>query len=532
MTFRTRLLLIIVVMLAAAVGSVTWVVSVNARQSFERTEERHLNALLTQIRRDIARRGEEISRRVETIARADATVRMAFDSDSAAYFNEAQSVAVAQSLDVLEFVTSDGVIVSSAHSPARFGYRDETPLGAAGAAFLTRIDMLDHQALALVAVREVSAGDRKLYVMGGQWLDQTFLDSLVVPEGTRVLLDRGASGEVVRTLTLPGRDGQPLATIQVLSSSKELDNLVRGIVFTGVRVAGAGIFLSLIVAWWATARITRPVRRLAEGARKVAAGNWNATVEIHGGDEVGQLAGAFNQMTRQLIDQRDRLVQAERVAAWRELARRLAHELKNPLFPLQITIENLQRVRERKPEQFEEVFQESTGTLLAELANLKRIVQQFSEFAKMPRPEMQQIDVNEIAAAVLHLFDAQMRNASIEARFQPDPRAPRILADPEQLRRVLQNLVLNAVDVMPEGGVLTVSTKALPEGVQIRVADTGQGLTPEECERLFTPYYTTKQHGTGLGLAIVQSVISDHKGRIAVESSPGAGTAFVIELPA
>jgi len=262
----------------------------------------------------------------------------------------------------------------------------------------------------------------------------------------------------------------------------------------------------------------------------VAAGNWGATVETSSGDEIGQLARAFNRMTHELVEQRDRLVQAERVAAWRELARRLAHELKNPLFPLQITVENMQRARERHPEQFDEVFREGTGTLLAELSKLKQIIGRFSDFAKMPAPEMQAVALNDLVSEGAKLFAPQLEKAGVRAVVELDPGARAVRADPEQMAGVLRNLILNAIDAMPEGGTLTLRTIAIPHGVRLEVSDTGHGLTPEECERLFTPYYTTKTHGTGLGLAIVQSVVSDHHGRIAVESAPGKGTTFCIEL--
>jgi two-component system, NtrC family, nitrogen regulation sensor histidine kinase NtrY len=247
-------------------------------------------------------------------------------------------------------------------------------------------------------------------------------------------------------------------------------------------------------------------------------------------DEIGQLARAFNRMTHELVEQRERLVQSERVAAWRELARRLAHELKNPLFPLQITVENMQRARDQYPEQFDEVFREGTATLLAELTNLKQIISRFSDFAKMPAPEMQRIQLNDLAADTVKLFAPQLSQAHIAVRTELDPHLPVIMGDHEQLARVLRNLALNAIDAMPQGGTLTIRTAAHETGVRLEVSDTGQGLTPEECARLFTPYYTTKTHGTGLGLAIVQSVISDHKGRISVESEPGKGSTFVIDL--
>jgi nitrogen fixation/metabolism regulation signal transduction histidine kinase len=227
-------------------------------------------------------------------------------------------------------------------------------------------------------------------------------------------------------------------------------------------------------------------------------------------------------------------VQAERVAAWRELARRLAHELKNPLFPLQLTVENLVRARQQNPEQFEEVFRESSRTLLAEISNLKGIIGRFSEFSKMPQPQLHPMQVNDVIRGVAQLFQAQLEapgRAKISCELQLHPRLEPVAADAELLHRAITNLVLNAMDAMPQGGTLTLRTRGEDGKVLIEVADTGSGLTTEECERIFTPYYTSKQHGTGLGLAIVQSVVSDHGGRIRVESQPGRGTTFVIELP-
>jgi nitrogen fixation/metabolism regulation signal transduction histidine kinase len=347
---------------------------------------------------------------------------------------------------------------------------------------------------------------------------------------TTATVGRGVEAETFHALPLTGYESGLLGVLLIGSSRRDLVELEASMLRTAITVAAAGILMGIALSWWATARITRPVRRLAESAGRVAAGDWGATVEVASTDEIGQLAGAFNRMTHELVEQRDRLVQAERVAAWRELARRLAHELKNPLFPLQITVENMQRARESYPEQFDEVFREGTATLLAELSNLKQIIGRFSDFAKMPAPEMESVNLNEIAAETMKLFEGQLAKASVRASTELDAALRPVDADREQVTRVLRNLVLNAIDAMPEGGTLTVRTVALESGARLEVSDTGQGLTPEECERLFTPYYTTKTHGTGLGLAIVQSVVSDHKGRIAVESEKGKGTTFRMEL--
>jgi len=272
--------------------------------------------------------------------------------------------------------------------------------------------------------------------------------------------------------------------------------------------------------------------KCASAVNEVAAGNWNASVEVRSHDEVGQLAEGFNHMTGQLVEQRDRLVQSERVAAWRELARRLAHELKNPLFPLQITVENLVRARQLDPSEFDEVFAESTEMLIAELNNLKTIIGRFSDFSKMPKPQLQEMDLREALRRLLTLYAPSLAEKNIELHEEIENVPLRSMADSEMLHRALSNLVLNAMDAMPEGGTLTVTALEREEWIEIRIADSGVGLTPEECERLFTPYYTTKQHGTGLGLAVVQSVIADHQGTIAVRGAKGGGAEFVIELPA
>ena len=579
MTLRTRLLLIFTAVVVATVALVEGLVSRTTRNAFERMENQRVDALVTQFRREFARRRDEIVRAVNSIAASDTATTIALSPDPAAHYNEAPALAMAHGLDLLELVAGDGTIISSAEWPARFGYKEEWLAGTtawkARGAFLRREELSDGVTLALAAVGETVAGDHTLYIAGGQRLDREFLSTLVLPAGMRVLLYRnlaptvaaaelidaqgrvpqaaeflplieeirkqpretaqtlgsGTAAETFHAVPLMGSANNLLGILLIGSSRAELVELEAFLRYTGVVLAGGGILVGLVLAWWATARVTRPVQALAASAGKVAAGEWNTTVEVASGDEVGQLARAFNHMTRELAAQRERLVQAERVAAWRELARRLAHELKNPLFPLQITVENMQRAREQYPQEFDEAFREGTATLIAELGNLKQIIGRFSDFAKMPAPHMQKVSLNELAAEAMKLFEAQLAKAGIASRADLDPALPRTPADAEQRTRVLRNLVLNAIDAMPGGGVLTIRTRASEGGVRLEVSDTGQGLTPEECERLFTPYYTTKTHGTGLGLAIVQSVISDHHGRISVESQPGKGATFRIELP-
>src|ERR1017187_2659316 len=331
-----------------------------------------------------------------------------------------------------------------------------------------------------------------------------------------------------------GVNQQLLGVLLVGSSRRPLIELQRQVISTAMLVGGLGILVAVLASLWFAARVTRPVVSLAEAARRVAAGDLGAKVEVESSDELGELAASFNRMTEDLVHQKDRTLQAERVAAWRELARRLAHELKNPLFPLQTTVENLQRAKEQSPEQFEEVFRESTGILLSEIENLKAIVGRFSDFAKMPQPELAPVNLNEIVRGIVKLFEAQFSAVGrppITPELHLAEDLPIVQADAALLRRAIENLVLNAMDAMPAGGILMLRTAHENGGVDLEISDTGKGLTPEECERLFTPYYTTKQHGTGLGLAIVQSVVSDHGGSISGESETSVGTSFHIHLP-
>ena len=578
MTFRTRLLLVFTVAIVAAVGVVELLVLSRTREAFERVESQRARALVDQIQSEFARRRQEIVRTVEAIAHSETAVSIAIAPDYARFVDEASAQAAVHGLDLLELVAGDGTIVSSAQWPARFGFQEDWLTAGRDwktrGAFLKREELKSGVTLALVAVSQTTVGDRTLYVAGGQQLDREFLSTVVMPDGMRVLLYRnleaqfspaevidksgpvahaealqplieqvrntqretvgtlgsGTEAETVHALPLPGYEKNLLGVLLFASSRRELAELEASLLQTGIVVAATGIVLGIGLSWWATARVTRPVRQLAYSAGRVAAGNWGTTVEVSSADEIGLLARAFNRMTGELVAQRERLVQAERVAAWRELARRLAHELKNPLFPLQITVENMQRARERYPDQFDEVFREGSATLLAELGKLKQIIGRFSDFAKMPAPEIEAVDFNQLVSETTKLFEPQLAQARIACKIELDPQLRPVQADPEQMTRVLRNLILNAIDAMPQGGTLIVRTLALPAGMRLSVSDTGQGLTPEECARLFTPYYTTKTHGTGLGLAIVQSVVSDHHGRISVESEPGKGATFWIEL--
>jgi signal transduction histidine kinase len=562
-----------------------------ARRAFDRANDERTSALVAQFHHEFDRRREEVSRKIQAAASNPEAQRIALAAaqpspNYSTFLDDAHSVAQSQQLDFLEFADDRGTIISSAQWPAKFGYKE--PLATQPAptrAFLKAEETPQGSVLGLFAVRTVATGDRKLCVIGGIRIDTTFLSSLDLPAGMRVFfyenLDPnsgfvpthliGANGtvndayplasvienvaaspremtaivhwksgeeETVNAFPLTGEDNQLLG-ILLVGSSRQIYNELRYQIRSAAFLAtAAGLLLAILLSSWAAARVTRPVEDLAHAAHDVAAGNWNTQVTARSNDELGELADSFNRMTRELIEHRERLVQSERVAAWRELARRLAHELKNPLFPLQLTVENLIRSREQDPQLFDETFRESAAALLSEIANLKNIVVRFSEFSKMPQPHFQPVSLPQILKDALKVHEAQCKQANVKCELEGPETGKKaisedgtILADPHLLHRALSNLILNAIEAMPNGGVLTLRASQSSDSARVEVSDTGPGLAPEESARLFTPYYTSKPHGTGLGLAIAQSIISDHGGRISVSSQPGRGTTFIIELP-
>ncbi|HTX76222.1 MAG TPA: ATP-binding protein [Terracidiphilus sp.] len=595
MSLRQKLLLLFSFTVSTAVALVAWTVLVRIRHVFEQRDQEETVLFVAQFQREFQHRSAEVASAIDRLAGSDRARSMALEiaatGDDSAFVNEAQRMATEAHLGFLEIVGPAGEIVSSAQWPARFGYPEPAAADLRDAAFLKREELPDGStSLGLFAVRAVTGADKPVRFLGGEKLDRAFVADMPVAPGMTVglyaaqeqavrvnLSDSGATPAFdpqrlvgaegalpnsaayqpvilsalrtgqqrssvlyltkrredsfnVTVIPLKNEAGTVLAVLTVAISRAGMVAAQQRIRAIAYGVASGGILLAIICSLWIAARISRPIEELAGAAESVAAGNWDVSVPERGRGELTVLARSFNHMTAELVAQRERLVQTERVAAWRELARRLAHELKNPLFPLQLTVENLARSRELPTAEFNEIFDESTRTLGMEIANLKTIVGRFADFSRMPKPQLEQIDAAAVVERVRSLYESSC-GANITLRTDVASEPMPLSADPELLHRALSNLVLNAMDAMPNGGTVTISARRVSGAIEIRVSDTGEGLTPEECERLFTPYYTTKQHGTGLGLAIVQSVVADHAGTIAVESRAGSGATFIITLP-
>ena len=297
-------------------------------------------------------------------------------------------------------------------------------------------------------------------------------------------------------------------------------------------IGGVGLALVYIVSYIVGLQMTKPINQLAAGAAEIASGNLEQRVAIQSRDEIGRLAGAFNQMAAALKTSLERRLAAERLAAWGDAARWVVHEIKNPLFPIRLSIENLQRAYRGKGNQsqgFEEIFVQCTDIVIEEVERLQRLVDEFNQFARMPHAERKLSDLNQIVQNVVNLYAESIED--IQMKVNLDPNLPSFSLDSEQITQALGNLITNAIEAMPDGGTLDVSTQLVNGGkIQIKIQDTGIGMSSETLAQIFEPYYTTKDTGTGLGMAIVQRIVTDHDGEIFVESEEGAGTTVWIDL--
>ncbi|MFO0747393.1 MAG: ATP-binding protein [Myxococcota bacterium] len=339
----------------------------------------------------------------------------------------------------------------------------------------------------------------------------------------------------VRKLRNPSSD-TPVAELRIFVPRTELVGATESLWTMAAILASASGGLALLGALLIARRIAKPLEALAAAASDVASGARDRLVPVpRGKDEVASLAVAFNQMTQDLAASEEKLRQTERVAAWREIARRIAHEIKNPLSPIQMSIEMLKKVWDRRHPDFEKIFVESTETILEEVARMKRIVTEFSDFARMPAPRLHPTELVELATQVVNLMKETAPPGTRVDVIGVAPVVARV--DPDQMRQAVLNLAKNALEALAaDTGKADKHLEVRvehdgPERVRLVVTDNGPGMSAETRGRLFTPYFTTKSQGTGLGLAIVQRIVGEHEGIIRVDSELGVGTRFVVRLP-
>ncbi|OQX95375.1 hypothetical protein B6I21_05755 [candidate division KSB1 bacterium 4572_119] len=276
--------------------------------------------------------------------------------------------------------------------------------------------------------------------------------------------------------------------------------------------------------------ISEPIQELTAGMQRVAEGNLDKPVTVKAKDEIKFLVDSFNKMARDLKVSQEKLVQAERLAAWQDVARRVSHEIKNSLTPIQLSI---RRIVENKGRKKDSKF-DPVETIYAELESLRRFATDFSEFARLPQANLEKDNVNEVIQSIVTLLEAEP--GVINFKLKLDKNLPLVNLDRVQFRRALHNIIKNAIEssrAKPSPGEILVETSIVDENqktIQIKIKDWGEGMEAEVVEKIFEPYYSTKQRGMGLGLAIVKKIIDDHNATIDYKSFPGKGTEVIIVL--
>lgn len=310
----------------------------------------------------------------------------------------------------------------------------------------------------------------------------------------------------------------------------ELREFLSDITASLIRYSLIATLLALAIGLIMARSISAPIKRLTQHAIEFAQTGHFKSFPIRTRDEISTLVKSFGQMADELEVRTNRMIQAEKLAAWRDVGRKLAHEIKNTLFPISINIENLKRYHGKDQETFDKLFPEASKIILEEVKRLKELTDEFSAFARMPKPILIPGDLNRVIKKVMELFPSDDK---IQYSCELDETIPEVMFDEKLLHMVLINLIKNGAESLNNsGGFVSVSTHNLPEEgkVLIEVSDSGPGIPSEIMDKIFTPYFTTKEGGTGLGLAIVQSVINDHGGKVWAQSEGGQGTTFFITL--
>lgn len=557
MSFRSRAFAALTV--AALVPLAVLALGVRREMSRRLTEEntRRGEAAVAALRDDLARQSDAVAARVATLAaelQRDNRFRLALvDGDPAArraLLDLAGGAMRAAGLDMLQIQDGSGRILSSGHFRNAFDrVEPELPLAleAAGAApVLVRARTAESTVVVLARLDSVRVAGERLTVAGGAAVEaglrrQLARDRDLSLEVTYPGAARAVNGDpdIVAALSLAFVDlaaatpaALDSARLIVTRSAGTLAELRRSIDRWFLAALAATVALALLAAGWLAARISRPLTALAEQTAGIDLDRLDQSFVSDRDDEIGTLTAVLGAMTDRLRLGAVRLREAERRVATGDLARQVNHDVKNGLVPIRNVLRHLAQVARDEPGSLARVFEERRGTLESSLDYLDTLARNYARLS--PAARRAPCDVNAVVEEVVR------GTASVHAtlRAAPDPALPSVPADPLVLRRVLENLVGNAVDSVSGriDGVVTVGTERIgsPDGgglVRLTVADTGPGMSRAELDRAFDDFHTTKQGGTGLGLSIVRRLVLDLGGALRIETAPGAGTRAIVELP-
>ncbi|NND78123.1 MAG: HAMP domain-containing histidine kinase [Flavobacteriales bacterium] len=319
--------------------------------------------------------------------------------------------------------------------------------------------------------------------------------------------------------------------IPYFQTDEQLNNDLQGFLKTLTQVYGLFFILAALFAYFISNYITKSLKTIGDKLKETSFEKKNVPVDWKSDDEIGQLVNEYNRMIGELENSANKLARSERDAAWREMAKQVAHEIKNPLTPMKLNLQYLQKSIDEKSPDWQEKFKRSSATLIEQIDTLSSIASAFSNFAQMPRSNMAEIDLKNIVENVTGLFeDTEHIDISLKVDASQDHK---LNGDKDQLSRVVSNLLKNAIQAIPEENEGKVTVQLMKKGFQLilSVEDNGKGIPEEEFDKIFVPNFTTKSTGMGLGLAMVKNIVENHKGSVWFNSKVDEGTTFYISLP-
>jgi nitrogen fixation/metabolism regulation signal transduction histidine kinase len=354
-----------------------------------------------------------------------------------------------------------------------------------------------------------------------------------------------------RTVEVGGKRGTAVASallsIELRSTARALSQSLTvftsldqyGQLFRRVLVAFFFLFslplflITILVSLVLSQRIISPIAHLEDATRRVAEGDFGFRILTRPRDELSALVDSFNGMISELERSRRKLLQAERITAWQEIAQRLAHEIRNPLTPIKLSAQRVLKKYDEQAVDFDKVLRPAVTSIITEVENLERMLREFSELAKLPVPKPAPVRLRDLLVEVTSVYKNLSSAVLIDLSDVPEDLMLNV--DRDQMKRAFANLFTNAIQAMPGGGSLTARADRVKKAhtlfCRIAVSDTGTGIAEANLDSIFDPYFTTKKNGTGLGLAIVQRIVFDHKGNVWAESDGSTGTTFFIDLP-
>jgi signal transduction histidine kinase len=552
MSLRSRLALAMMMAALLPTAVVVGVPLLRAEARAREEQDRRLDLaqrlasfLVHSFRGDTAAR---VERAAEELGRDRAMLAAVLRGPEEVARSAVRSLAERLGLDHLEVLDEAGVVLCASAPEVAAGSRSslaDLPEGEASAGALPAAEAR----AAFLARRVVAAAAEPLQVAGGRLARRELIASIAGITGQptalldgegRAVESEGSSSQPVVTADVPLGDGW---SVRVSAPEADVEEERRDLLGTFARIAPLALVGAFAVGVFLADRISRPIRALATRADEIAArGGGFQLPELldRDRDEGRRLTRSFERMLESLSESERQRLAAERIAAWQEVARRIAHEVKNPLSPMKLAVENLRRTREKAPAELDRALAEETATILEEVESLRRLVDEFSEFARLPGPQPLPCDPREVVQQALALFAPRIASLGVRVE-QDDAGAPeRIVADAEQLGRALKNVVANALDALEPVAdrSLRIALRGAGAGhralLVIEVRDSGVGFAPEALRRLFEPYFTTRldHGGTGLGMAIAYRIVSEHGGTIeARANSPAPGATIAIRLP-